>query len=66
MGKSKKFWDNFRLNQWLSDVRKAYVERDLRIDWENISPELQEEINALTYKIKRVLDLSNQECKKAE
>lgn len=63
INKSPKFWDNFRLNLALSEIKKSYLQ-DLQIDWSNISPELCQAVNRLSVALKDCIELSNQECKK--
>lgn len=57
---------NFKVNLWLSNVIDDYTNsnREARLEWDKISPELQAEINRLSYQLKKCMDLSNKECQK--
>jgi hypothetical protein len=63
--KSDVFWNNFRLNIHISNTIKTWKE-DIDIDWNNISPELRESVNAVSQALRTCMELSNLECKNKE
>lgn len=66
----REFADNFKVNMYLSNIMdnmKDEMEYIRAINWkENITPEMQEALNRITFAVKNAMEVSNKHLRLLE